>query len=391
MSARKVSLSIILLPLIAVLIIIGISSVYVVDERKKALVLRIGRVIDVKEEPGLGFKMPFIDNVEKYDARILGMPTEPLEVNPLDDRRLVVDAFTRWRIADLVQFRQAVGSGGIDSAQARLGPIVRDSIRGVLGTVPSTTVLSDDRTNLMNQIRNEARREADSLGIDIIDVRLTRTDLPKKTREATYDRMREERNREAVDEIARGEEAAQRIRAAADRTVRELVSEAEKLGEITRGEADAVRNAIYADAYGRDPEFFAFYRSMTAYEQALRGENSRFVIAPDGEFFSYFSNDGSESANPASTPVPPGNRAEEAEQRSSARKNMELIKPQVTDREGRPLGESAGVELAPVPKSLIMPEQEESEVVPPVTDDAENASQEAETPEPAETAPDSSN
>lgn len=393
MSARRISLSVILLPLIVVLLIIGLSAIYVVDEREKALVLRIGRVIDVQEEPGLGFKMPFVDNVEKYDGRILGLPTEPLEVNPLDDRRLVVDAFARWRISNLVQFRQAVGSGGTESAQVRLEPIVRDAIRGVLGTVPSTTVLSDDRTSLMNQIRDQARRESESLGVEIIDVRLTRTDLPEKTLEATYDRMREERNREAVDEIARGEEAAQRIRAAADRTVRELVSEAEKHSEIIRGEADAVRNAIYADAFGRDPEFFAFTRSMSAYTEALKGENSSIVMAPDGEFFSYLANDGSDKAKPASTPVPPGNRAEQTEQQSS-RENMDLVKPQVTDREGKPLGESAGVELTPVPKSLVTPPQEESDVVPPAQDATQNApdaSQEPESPEPAEAAPDSNN
>src|SRR5690606_8299088 len=188
--------------------------------------------------------------VVKYDGRILGLQTEPMEVTPLDDRRLVVDAFARWQITDVVRFRRAVGGSGIDLAQQRLQGIMTNAIRGVLGSVPSTTVLSDDRTALMNRIRDNARAEADSLGIQIIDVRLTRTDLPEQNLAATYARMRAEREREAADEIARGGEAAQRVRATADRTVVELTSDARRQAEIIRGEADAQRNAIYADAFG---------------------------------------------------------------------------------------------------------------------------------------------
>ncbi|MDM7458007.1 MAG: protease modulator HflC, partial [Paracoccus sp. (in: a-proteobacteria)] len=260
--ARRLKLTAIALPLVFVTAVVAGASIFIVDEREKALVLRLGRVVDVQETPGLYFRIPFLDNVVKYDGRILGLPTSPLEVTPLDDRRLVVDAFARWRITDPVRFRQAVGTGGVQAALMRLEPIVIDAIRGVLGTVPSTSVLSDDRTALMNQIRNEARRNSAGLGIEIIDVRLTRTDLPEQNLNATYGRMRAEREREAADEIARGNEAAQRVRAAADRTVVELTSEARRRSEIIRGEADAQRNAIYADAFGRDPEFFAFTRSM---------------------------------------------------------------------------------------------------------------------------------
>lgn len=352
MANRRLTLSAILIPALVVVGVVATSSLFIVDEREKALVLRLGRVVDVKETPGLGVKVPFLDNVVKYDDRILGLPTSPLEVTPLDDRRLVVDAFARWRITDPVRFRQAVGTGGVQIALGRLEPIVNTAIREVLGSVPSTSVLSDDRTGLMNQIRDEARANSSGLGVEIIDVRLTRTDLPEQNLTATYARMRAERQREAADEIARGGEAAQRVRAAADRTVVEVTSEAQKRAEMVRGEADAERNAIYADAFGRDPEFFAFSRSMTSYERALRGENSSLVLQPDGEFFTYLRDDGASRANPSPVPVPAGNSAAEEAGQAADEADEDLVTPTVTDREGNPLGESAGVTLTPVPESL---------------------------------------
>ncbi|HRO14288.1 MAG TPA: protease modulator HflC, partial [Paracoccus sp. (in: a-proteobacteria)] len=220
------ALSVLALPAVIVVAVLVMSAIYIVDVREKALVLRFGEVVAVREEPGLAFKVPLIDRVVRYDARILGLPTEPMEVTPLDDRRLVVDAFARWQITDVVRFRRAVGDGGIAFAEQRLSGIMTNAIRGVLGSYPSTTVLSDDRTALMGQIRDAARTEAANLGVQIIDVRLTRTDLPEQNLAATYARMRAEREREAADEIARGGEAAQRVRASADRTVVELTSEA---------------------------------------------------------------------------------------------------------------------------------------------------------------------
>ncbi|NHF72604.1 protease modulator HflC [Paracoccus xiamenensis] len=297
-SARKKLLGTLAIPALIVVGVIAASSLFIVDEREKALVLRLGRVVDVQEQPGLGMKIPFMDQVVKYDDRMLGLATNPAEITPLDDRRLIVDAFARWRITDVVRFRQAVGAGGTDAAMGRLDPIVRTAIREVLGGVPSTTVLSDDRTALMNQIRDEARRNSEGLGVEIIDVRLTRTDLPEQNLSATYERMRAERQREAADEIARGNEAARRVRAAADRTVVELTSEARRNAEIIRGEADASRNAIFAEAFGRDPEFFAFTRSMTAYERALQAGNSQIVIQPEGDFFTYLGRDGAANAQP---------------------------------------------------------------------------------------------
>ncbi len=280
--------------ILPVLVVIGatiLSSLFIVDEREKVLVLQFGQVKQVKQEPGLGFKIPLIQEVVRYDDRILGLPTQPLEVTLLDDRRLVVDAFARWRIVDLVEFRESVGAVGEEAARVRLDRILNAAIQEVLGSVPSSQVVSEDRTALMNQIRDLAKREAAALGIDVIDVRLTRTDLPEQNLSATFARMRAEREREAADEIARGGEAAQRVRASADRTVVELTSEARKNAEVIRGEADAERNAIYAEAFGKDPEFFAFTRSLTSYERSLQGTNSSIVMQPDSVFFDYLRSD----------------------------------------------------------------------------------------------------
>jgi len=280
-----------LIPALVIAAALALSAIFVVDERENVLVLQFGQVRQVRSDPGLYFRIPFIQEVVRYDARILGLQSQPLEVTPLDDRRLVVDAFVRWRITDVEQFRQAVGTEGVRAAQVRIERIMNAAIREILGSVPSGAVLSEDRTGLMNLIRDLARREARTLGVDVIDVRLTRTDLPEQNLAATFARMRAEREREAADEIARGNEAAQRVRALADRTVVELVSSARRDSEIIRGEADAERNRVYADAFGRDPEFFAFTRSMTSYERALTGQNTSMVLSPDSEFFQFLRSD----------------------------------------------------------------------------------------------------
>lgn len=279
-----------ILPAVLVAGALGLSSVFIVDEREQALVLQFGQVKQAITEPGLGFKIPLIQNVVSYEDRILGLQSQSLEVTLRDNRRLIVDAFARWRITNAVDFREAVGPGGIDSAQARLDPIISAAIRQVLGSTTSTSVLSEDRTGLMNSIRDIARQQAASLGVEVIDVRLTRTDLPEQNLAATFNRMRAEREREAADEIARGNEAASRVRASADREVVVVTSDARRQAEVIRGEADARRNSIYAAAFGEDPEFFAFTRSLTAYSRAMQGQNSSIVLAPDGEFFDYLSN-----------------------------------------------------------------------------------------------------
>jgi len=278
-----------LIPLVVVAVFLGLSSIFVVDEREKALVLQFGQIKAIKQEPGLSFKIPFIQEVVRYDDRILSLDTDTIEVTPSDDRRLVVDAFARYRIRDVVQFRQAVGIGGLPVAEDRLSSVLNAQIREVLGAdqVTSDTILSEDRRSLMGRIQQNAQASAAGLGLDVVDVRLKQTNLPDQNLDATFARMRAEREREAADEIARGNEAAQRVRAQADRTVTETLSDAEREAQVIRGEADAERNAIYAEAFGADPEFFAFYRSLEAYEKALKGENSSMVMTPDSEFFDY--------------------------------------------------------------------------------------------------------
>ncbi|MGI9391056.1 MAG: protease modulator HflC [Boseongicola sp.] len=284
-----------------ILLILGVvalfallSSIFIVEEREKALVLQFGQIKAVKEDPGLAFKIPFIQDVVRYDDRILSLDTPPIEVTPSDDRRLVVDAFARYRISDVVKFRQAVGPGGVRLAEDRLADILNDNIRGILGSegVTSNTILSPERGALMNRIRLLADSRAEALGLDVVDVRLKQTNLPEQNEAETFARMRSEREREATDERARGAEAAQRVRAQADRTLVELTSEARREAEVIRGESDAERNRIFAEAFGADPEFFEFYRSMTAYERALRGNNSTMVITPDSEFFEFLKGDG---------------------------------------------------------------------------------------------------
>jgi membrane protease subunit HflC len=283
--------SLILLPLLIIAVFLGLSSLFIVDEREKALVLRFGRVVQVQEEPGLAFKAPLIDEVVRYSDLVLSRDPDPIRVTPEDQRILIVDAFARYRIADVTMFRQAVGAGGQVNAERSLDRILDDGIREVLGSVTSNDILSVDRVALMNRIRDRTDQRAENLGLEIIDVRLKRTDLPPENQTATFARMIAERDEEAADLRARGREAQQAIQASADRTVVELVSEASREGLITRGEADGERNRIFAESFGADPEFFEFYRSMTAYQRSLTPGNSTMVLSPDNEFFNYLKSD----------------------------------------------------------------------------------------------------
>ena len=282
-----------LLPIIVVAIVAALSSIFVVDEREKALVLRFGQIKQVVTEPGLNFKVPLLDEVVRYEDRILSLETEVIEVTPADDRRLEIDAFVLYRIGDVVQYRQAIGVGGQRQAENDLSGIMESQIRAVLGSqgVTSNTILSPERSRLMEQIRERADSRAQALGLDVVDVRLRQTNLPEQNFDATLQRMIAERDREATDERARGREAAQRVIALADRTYEEILSEARRDARIIEGEADAERNRIFAQAYGKDAEFFEFYRSLAAYEGALRGQNSTMVLSPDSEFFNYLRSD----------------------------------------------------------------------------------------------------
>lgn len=280
-----------ILPAIALAVAAVLSSIFIVDEREKALVLQFGQIVQIKEEPGIGFRIPIIQDVVTYDARILALDMEPIVVTPLDDRPLIVDAFARYRIDNVEQFRQAVGVGGETRAAARLDGLINAKIYEILGTVTSSDILSTDRATLMLRIRDAAIVEANALGIAVIDVRLKRTDLLEDNLRATFAQMITEREREAEDERARGREAAERIQAQADRTQREIVSDASRQALVIKGEADAERNAIFAQAYGQDPEFFEFYRSLQAYGKAIGEGNTSLVLSPDHEFFNYLRNE----------------------------------------------------------------------------------------------------
>lgn len=288
-----------IVPVIAIVAVGLLSSIFIVDEREKALVLRFGQIKQVREEPGLGFKLPLLDEVVRYEDRILTLETPMIEVTPADDRRLEVDAFVLYRIADIRQFRQALGVAGGRQAEIQLNGILDGQIRAVLGSqgVTSDTILSPERSALMDQIKERSDQRAQALGLTVVDVRLRQTNLPEQNFDATLQRMIAERDREATDERARGREAALRVTALADRTYTEILSEARRDARITEGEADAERNKIFAQAYSKDAEFFEFYRSLSAYEQALQGNNSTMVMSPDSEFFNYLRSDqGSRSA-----------------------------------------------------------------------------------------------
>lgn len=288
-----------LIPIIVIVLVAGYSSIFIVDEREQALVLRFGQIKQEVNEPGLNFKVPLLDEVVRYEDRILSLDTPTMEVTPSDDRRLVVDTYVLWRIDNTRQFREALAVAGIREAEIQLNSILDGQIRAVLGSegVTSNTILSEERTVLMDRIENRVDDRAQALGINVVDVRLRQTNLPEQNFEATLQRMIAEREREATDERARGREAAQRVRAQADRTYTEILSEARRDARIIEGEADAERNRIFAEAYGQDREFFEFYRSLTAYERALQGENSSMVLGPDSEFFNYLRSDQGANAN----------------------------------------------------------------------------------------------
>jgi len=282
-----------LLPIVVIAIAAILSSIFIVDEREKVLVLRFGQIKQVKTDPGIGFKVPLLDEVVRYENRTLSLETDIFEVTPADDRRLRVDAFVLYRIDDIVQFRQALGADGDRQAVIQLQDILNSQIRTVLGSqgVTSNTILSPERSGLMDQIRVRSDARANALGLEVVDVRLRQTNLPEQNFDATLQRMIAEREREATDERARGREAAQRVTALADRTYEEILSEARRDARIIEGEADAERNKIFAQAYSKDAEFFEFYRSLSAYEESLKGENSTMVLSPDSEFFNYLRSD----------------------------------------------------------------------------------------------------
>jgi len=264
------------------------SSVFTVSQTEQALVVRLGRPVDVVSEPGLNFKAPFIDTVISIDKRILDPENPSQEVIAADQKRLVVDAFARYRIKNALRFYQSIGS--IQAANIQLTTLLNAALRRVLGEATFINVVRDERESLMTRIRDQLDREADQYGIQLVDVRIRRADLPEQNSQAVYKRMQTEREREAQEFRAQGGQKAQEIRSKADREATVIVADANSTAEQTRGVGDAERNRLFAEAYGRDPEFFAFYRSMTAYETGLRSSDTRFLLRPDSEFFRFFAN-----------------------------------------------------------------------------------------------------
>lgn len=282
-----------------IVLAVGYSSVFTVQQTEQTIVLRFGEPVDVVTDPGLHFKAPW-NSVINVDKRILDLENPSQEVIASDQKRLVVDAFARYRIKNALRYYTSVGS--IQAANLQLTTLLNAALRRVLGEVNFITVVRDEREKLMARIREQLDKEADGYGIEVVDVRIRRADLPEQNSQAVYDRMKSERQREAAEFRAQGDQKAQEIRSRADREATVIVADANSTAEQTRGAGDAERNRLFAEAYGKDKDFFAFYRSMTAYENSLKSGDTRFLLRPDSEFFRYFGNANGKAPEAAAAP-----------------------------------------------------------------------------------------
>tara|TARA_B100000953_G_scaffold266121_1_gene234149 strand:+ start:241 stop:1107 length:867 start_codon:yes stop_codon:yes gene_type:complete len=280
------SISRISLIIVGLIAIVGYFTLFTVLEIKNAIVLQFGDPKRVITSPGLNFKIPFIQNVVFVDNRILDIDAPAAEVIAADQKRLIVDAYVKFKIVDVLEFYKAFGNENV--ARSRISAVVNSRIRGVLGEEPLAAVLSDDRSKLMRQITSLVEAEVDNFGIEIVDVRIKRADLPEANSLAIFRRMQTEREREAKEFRAQGAEIAQRIRSTADKEVTIIKAQAEKQSNIVRGEGDGMANKVFAEAFGKDPEFFAFYRAMQAYAEGLKSSDTTMILSPDSEFFKYF-------------------------------------------------------------------------------------------------------
>ena len=283
MKASRISLII-----IGLFGVIAYLSIFTVFEIKNAIVLQFGDPKRVIMEPGLNFKIPFVQNVVFIDNRILDIDAPPAEVIASDQKRLIVDAYVKFKIIDVLDFYKTLGNENV--ARSRISAIVNSRIRSVLGERPLAAVLSEDRANLMKEITALVETEVNAFGISIVDVRIKRADLPEANSEAIFRRMQTEREREAKEFRAQGAEIAQRIRSTADKDVTIIKSQAEKKANIVRGEGDGEANRVFAEAFNTDPEFFAFFRAMQAYAEGLQNSDTTMILSPDSEFFKYFAN-----------------------------------------------------------------------------------------------------
>jgi len=313
-----------------VVIVLGVgafaaySAAFIVSQTEQALVLEFGKPTRVIKEPGLYFKYPIIQTATVYDKRILALDMRPQEVIAADQKRLVVDAFARFRITDPLLFYQAVTNEEV--ARSRLTSSVDASLRRVIGAANFEAIVRDERSDMMRRIAEDVNTQAQEFGIDIVDVRLKRVDLPQANSEAIFRRMQTERQQEAAEIRARGREAGQRIRSEADRRATIIKAEAERDAQILRGEGDAERNKIFAEAFTKDEDFFAFYRSMQAYETGIKANDTRMVLSPNSPFFNYFSGpygagSDQQTAGGQQQPQPApasGTRAEDADEAEDA-------------------------------------------------------------------------
>lgn len=292
--------------LAVIVLIVAYSSLFTVPQTRVALVVRLGNPLPVVTQPGLHVKLPLVDSVIYVDKRILDLENASEEVTVAEDKRLMVDAFARYRVTDALKFYQSVGT--VEGANLRLAPFLNSALRAALGKATLIQVVRDKRDQLMAQVREQLNHDASQFGISVVDVRIRRADLPDQNSQAVYRRMQTDREREAQEFRSQGTQKAQEIRAKADRDATVIVAEATSKGEQTRGDGDAERNRIFAEAFGKDPQFFAFYRSMQAYDAGLKPGDTKFVIKPDSDFFRFFSNPNGKpnaGAAPAATHAPP--------------------------------------------------------------------------------------
>ena len=314
-----------------ILLVVAYSTFFTVYQTRQALVVRLGQPVRVITEPGLNAKIPFIDSVIYIDKRILAIESPAQEVIASSQdkanagvaqagERLVVDAFARYRIIDPLKFYQTVGP---DGASSQLSILLNSALRRVLGAATLADAVRNRREDLMAQMRDQLDRDAQPFGIQVVDVRIRRVDLPEQNSQAVYQRMQTERQREAAEFRAQGSQKSQEIRARADRDVTVLLAEANSQAESTRGQGDAERNRIFADAYGKDADFFSFYRTMQAYERSMQHNDTHLVLRPDSDFFRYFGDPSGKtpSENAAAPGAPPGAASVSRENRARASAN----------------------------------------------------------------------
>ncbi len=299
----------VLFAIAAVLVVAGIfamSSLFIVDQTEQALVLQFGQPLRVLRDPGLQVKKPFIQNVIFYDKRLLDFEPPPEEVIASDQKRLIVDTYARYRITNPLLFYQTVASEV--TARARLGALVSGSLRQVIGNVTLSALLSPQRATIMRQIRDAVAGQAKPFGIEVVDVRIRRADLPPQNSEAIFARMRSERQQQAALYRGEGAQAAKTVRANADRERTVILADAQRDAQKVRGDGDAKAIEIYANAYDQDKDFFVFYRSLQAYRDALTGNNTSFVLNPNSSFFRFFGNPAGAAPPQAATTTKPGLR-----------------------------------------------------------------------------------